>query len=129
MDSGAAPDGDRSRPYDRTRQASRARLLAQHRAPLDGAGMELIDVVGGTTFANNPLEAGSARAFRSYQGWWRFVVGQSRANPSSARWLGPLLLGLDWVGMRLGLAPSTKFGLYRRPIGPDPDPVVAERTQ
>ena len=106
------------RQYDQTRQASRARMLAQYRAPLEAAGLELVEVRAATVFANNPIEAGSPAAFRRYQAWWRFAVGQSKANPSSARWLGPLMSALDRVALRTGQAPTTKFALFRRPVAP-----------
>jgi hypothetical protein len=44
------------------------------------------------------------------------------ADARSARWLGPLVLGLDRVAMLTGQSPSTKFALFRRPAQ-EPAPV------
>jgi glycosyltransferase involved in cell wall biosynthesis/SAM-dependent methyltransferase len=105
------------RPFDPNRH-SRARTLERYRGPLVAAGLELIEARQATVLANNPLEAGSPNAYDRYRRWWRFVVGQSKSDPGSARWLGPLMLTLDRVAMHTGQAPTTKFALFRRPLDP-----------
>ena len=99
---------------DGTRHSS-ARTLARYRTPLEAAGLELVDVRPATVLANNPMEARSRPAHARYLRWWRFVASRSRADARSARWLGPLVLGLDRLAMLTGQAPSTKFALFRRP--------------
>ena len=106
---------------DGTRHSS-ARTLARYRTPLEAAGLELVDVRPATVLANNPMEARSRPAHARYLRWWRFVASRSRADARSARWLGPLVLGLDRVAMLTGQAPSTKFALFRRPA-PEPGQV------
>lgn len=102
------------RPHDPSLH-SRARSVARYRRPLEVAGLVLEDLRAGTVLANNPLEAGSRRSFERYARWWRWVASESKANPQSARWLGPLVMGLDRVALRTGAAPSTKLALFRRP--------------
>jgi len=102
------------RPYDPNRH-SRARALHRYTEPLTAAGLELAALEGATVLANNPIEAGSPRSMERLQRWWRFVAGKSRANPGSARWLGPVVYLADGVVLRFGAAPSSKFALFRRP--------------
>jgi 2-polyprenyl-3-methyl-5-hydroxy-6-metoxy-1,4-benzoquinol methylase len=101
-------------PYDPDKH-SRARILATYAAPLQAAGLELVTLEHGTVLANNPIEAGSAKTMARYRRWWTWVAGHAKANPSSARWLGPLVSGLDRVAMHSRAAPTTKFVLFRRP--------------
>jgi hypothetical protein len=118
---------------DGTRHSA-ARTLDRYRAPLEAAGLRLVDVRPATVLANNPIEAGSRRAHARYARWWRFVASRSKADAGSARWLGPLVLALDRVAMVSGRAPTTKFALFRRPatapaqgdaLAPDPAPAPA----
>jgi SAM-dependent methyltransferase len=102
------------RPYDPNRH-SRARALATYADPLIAAGLELVAVEAATVLANNPIEAGSPRAMARLQSWWRWVAGRSKANPRSARWIGPIVYAGDWLAMHSGAAPSGKFALFRRP--------------
>jgi SAM-dependent methyltransferase len=101
-------------PFDPTRH-SRARPLERYRGPLEAAGLRLVDLRAGTVLANNPIEAGSPAAFARYTRWWRSVARRTKANPRSARWIGPLLLVADRLAMRTRTAPTTKFALFRRP--------------
>lgn len=94
---------------------SRARALERYRAPLEAAGLRLVDLRPATVLANNPIEASSAGAFARYGRWWRFVARWSKRGAGHARWLGPLLFALDRLAMATGAAPSTKFALFRRP--------------
>lgn len=98
-------------------QHSRARTLAAYRQPLARAGLELVDVRGAMALANNPIEAGSAAAYRRYARWWKWVASRAKRDPDSARWLGPLVAAADRVAVAAGLAPSSKFALFRRPHG------------
>ena len=102
------------RPYDPSLH-SRARPVARYRVPLEAAGLVLEDLRAATVLANNPQEAGSERSFERYARWWRWVASESKANPDSARWLGPLVMGLDRIALRTGAAPTTKLALFRRP--------------
>ncbi len=102
------------RPYDPGLH-SRARPAARYREPLEAAGLVLVGLRAGTVLANNPMEAGSQRAYERYLRWWRWVASESKANPGSARWLGPLVMALDRVALATGAAPSTKLALFRRP--------------
>lgn len=102
------------RPHEPDRH-SRARPVARYREPLEAAGLVLEDLRPGTALANNPIEAGSRGAYRRYARWWRWVAAESKADPCSARWLGPLVLACDRVALRAGAAPSTKLALFRRP--------------
>ncbi len=102
------------RRYEPTMQ-SRARPVARYRDPLEAAGLVLEDVRAGTALANNPIEAGSAAAYRRYARWWRWVARELKTNPGSTRWLGPLVMALDRIALRAGAAPSTKLALFRRP--------------
>jgi SAM-dependent methyltransferase len=101
-------------PFDPTRH-SRARPLERYRGPLEVAGLRLVDLRAGTVLANNPIEAGSPAAFARYTRWWRSVARRTKANPRSARWIGPLLLVADRLAMRTRAASTTKFALFRRP--------------
>jgi 2-polyprenyl-3-methyl-5-hydroxy-6-metoxy-1,4-benzoquinol methylase len=104
-------DATQARPFDPA-QHSRSRPLAAYRDPLVEAGLELVALERATVLANNPQEAGSPWAWRRLEGWWRFVVRRDRAG---ARWIGPLVAAADRVAMRTGVAPTTKFALFRRP--------------
>jgi SAM-dependent methyltransferase len=108
-------DATWERPYDPSMQ-SRARPVTRYCAPLEAAGLLLEDIRAGTVLANNPIEAGSKAAYRRYARWWRWVSNDSKANPRSARWLGPLVMGLDHAALRTGATPSTKLVLFRRPV-------------
>jgi 2-polyprenyl-3-methyl-5-hydroxy-6-metoxy-1,4-benzoquinol methylase len=101
-------------PYDPDKH-SRARVLATYAEPLQAAGLELVAVEHGTVLANNPIEAGSPKTMARYRRWWTWVTTRTKANPSSARWIGPLVSGLDRVAMHSSAAPTTKFALLRRP--------------
>jgi SAM-dependent methyltransferase len=103
-------------PFDAEKH-SRARLLAGYVEPLRACGLELVAAEHGCVLANNPIEAGSPRAMQRYRSWWQWVAKRSKANPASARWMGPLVYGLDWIAMRTNAAPTTKFALFVRPIG------------
>ncbi|MHB8959126.1 MAG: class I SAM-dependent methyltransferase [Candidatus Limnocylindrales bacterium] len=102
------------RPYDPGLH-SRARPAARYRETLEAAGLVLEDLRAGTVLANNPIEAGSRRAYARYARWWRWVASESKANPGSAGWLGPLVMLLDRVALPTGASPSTKLALFRRP--------------
>jgi glycosyltransferase involved in cell wall biosynthesis/SAM-dependent methyltransferase len=101
-------------PFDPTKH-SRARALQRYRGPLEVAGLQLVDLRAGTVLANNPIEAGSPEAFARYTWWWRLVARRTKANPRSARWIGPLLFVVDRLAMSTRAAPTTKFALFRRP--------------
>jgi SAM-dependent methyltransferase len=105
-------------------QTSRARALATYRDPLLAAGLELVELRGALTMANNPIEAGSSKAYDRYLRWWRWVARQAKASPGRIRWIGPLMLLLDRVVLATGAAPSSKIVLFRRPAaaGPGSDP-------
>lgn len=97
-------------------QTSRARALAAYRDPLLAAGLELVDLRGAVAMANNPIEAGSRKAYDRYLRWWRWVARRAKASPRSVRWIGPLMLALDRVALATGAAPSSKVVLFRRPV-------------
>jgi hypothetical protein len=97
---------------------SRARTLAAYRDPLLAAGLELVEVTGAVAMANNPIEAGSRKAYDRYLRWWRWVAKRAKASPGSIRWLGPLMLALDRIVIARGAAPSSKIALFRRPAAP-----------
>lgn len=107
-------DGSYARPYDPA-AASRARPLAAYREPLEAAGLTLVDFRAATVLANNPIEAGSPRAFGRYQRLWRSIARRTKRNPRSARWIGPLLSVADRAAMATGAAPTSKIALFRRP--------------
>lgn len=115
----ALTGGGQSAGFDPERH-SRARNLAAYRDPLEAAGLELVDVAAATVLANNPIEAGSPRAYRRYVRWWSFVAGRTKRRPGSARWIGPLIETADRIAMRTGAAPSTKLILFRRPLDATP---------
>lgn len=96
-------------------QTSRARTLAAYRDPLLAAGLELVEVRGAVAMANNPIEAGSRRAYDRYLRWWRWVARRAKSSPGSIRWVGPLMLALDRVALAAGAAPSSKIVLFHRP--------------
>jgi SAM-dependent methyltransferase len=96
-------------------QTSRARALAAYRDPLLAAGLELIELRGAVALANNPIEAGSRRAYERYLRWWRWVARRAKTSPGSIRWVGPLMLALDRVALAAGAAPSSKIVHFRRP--------------
>lgn len=96
-------------------QTSRARTLAAYRDPLVAAGLELVELRGAVAMANNPIEAGSRRAYDRYLRWWRWVARRAKSSPGSIRWLGPLMLALDRVALLTGSAPSSKIVVFRRP--------------
>jgi len=108
------------RPHD-PRRHSRARTLDRYRRPLEAAGLVLVAVRPATVFANNPIEASSAAALRRFQRCWSFVAHRSKAEPRTARWLGPVVLLADRLGMATGQAPTTKFALFARPAGDEGD--------
>lgn len=110
-------DSSYERPPTET-QTSRARPLAAYRDPLEAAGLELVELRGALAMANNPIEAGSRKAYERYVRWWRWVARRARKSPGSIRWVGPLMLLLDRVALARGAAPSSKIVLFRRP-GPD----------
>jgi 2-polyprenyl-3-methyl-5-hydroxy-6-metoxy-1,4-benzoquinol methylase len=95
--------------------ASRARPLAEYASPLEQAGLQLVDVRAATVLANNPIEAGSKRAFERYRRSWRSVSRRTKRDRGAARWIGPLLSVADRVAMCTGAAPSSKIALFRRP--------------
>ena len=99
-------------------QTSRARAFATYRDPLLAAGLELVEVRGALAMANNPIEAGSRRAYDRYLRWWRWVARRAKSSPRSIRWVGPLMLALDRAALATGAAPSSKIVLFRRPIAP-----------
>jgi SAM-dependent methyltransferase len=104
--------------YERPRtpeQSSRARPLAAYREPLVAAGLELVDIRGAVALANNPMEAGSPRAFARYNRWWKWVVRRAKRRPGRAWWLGPLVVTADRLAVAAGAAPSSKIALFRRP--------------
>jgi SAM-dependent methyltransferase len=103
-------------PFDPARH-SRARTREAYLAPLEAAGLVLVDLRAATVLANNPIEAGSPAAFRRYRAWWGFVSRRAKAGDGAARWLGPLLWLLDGIAIRTGAAPSSKLVLLRRPVG------------
>jgi SAM-dependent methyltransferase len=107
-------DASYERPPTAT-QTSRARALAAYRDPLLAAGLELVDLRGAVAMANNPIEAGSRRAYDRYLRWWRWVARRAKTSPASIRWVGPLMLALDRVVLATGAAPSSKIVLFRRP--------------
>jgi SAM-dependent methyltransferase len=98
-------------------QTSRARTLDRYRDPLLAAGLELVELRGALAMANNPIEAGSRRAYDRYLRWWRWVARRAKASPGSIRWVGPIMLALDRVMLATGAAPSSKIVLFRRPAG------------
>jgi hypothetical protein len=97
---------------------SRARTLAAYRDPLLAAGLELVEVAGAVAMANNPIEAGSRKAYDRYVRWWKWVARRAKTSPGSIRWLGPLMLALDRIALARGAAPSSKIALFRRPDRP-----------
>jgi SAM-dependent methyltransferase len=107
-------DPSYEQPFDPTRH-SRARALERYRGPLEAAGLRLVHLRAGTVLANNPIEAGSPAAFARYTRWWRSVARRTKADPDSARWIGPLLLVADRLAMTTHAAPTTKFALFSRP--------------
>ncbi len=107
------------RPYDPGLH-SRARPATRYRERLEAAGLVLEDLRAGTVLANNPIEAGSRRAYGRFARWWRWVASESKANAGSARWLGPLVMALDRVALATGASPSTKLALFRRPAAVEP---------
>jgi SAM-dependent methyltransferase len=96
-------------------QTSRARAFGAYQEPLLAAGLELIEVRGALAMANNPIEAGSRKAYDRYLRWWRWVARRAKTSPGSIRWIGPLMLQLDRVALATGAAPSSKIVLFRRP--------------
>jgi SAM-dependent methyltransferase len=96
-------------------QTSRARALAVYRDPLLAAGLELVELRGAVAMANNPIEAGSRRAYDRYLRWWRWVARRAKGSPGSIRWVGPLMLAFDRVALAAGAAPSSKIVQFRRP--------------
>ncbi len=104
------------RPYD-PETHSRARALARYRDPLEKAGLRLEAVEGATVLGNNPIEAGSPAAFRRFARWWGFVARRAKERPDGVGWLGRLVYHLDPTALRTGVTPSSKFALFRRPIG------------
>lgn len=121
--------GEYERPYDPEKH-SRARVLAAYRDPLEDAGLRLDAVEAATVLGNNPIEAGSAGAYRRLTRWWRFVAKRSKERPGSAGWLGRLIYHLDPMALRTGSAPSSKLALFRRPAevagAMSPDPVAGQ---
>ena len=105
---------DYVRPYNPEKH-SRARHFDDYRKPLEAAGLELVEVRAATVLANNPIEAGSPKAFARYARWWTFVAGRSKRDPGSARWLGPLVAGADRLALLSRAAPSSKLAFFRRP--------------
>ena len=103
-----------ARPYD-PKMASRARPLADYATPLQNAGLRLVEVCAATVLANNPIEAGSPKAFARYQRVWRSVARRTKRNPASARWIGPVLSVADRVAMLGRAAPTSKIALFHRP--------------
>ena len=103
-----------ARPHDPAAW-SRARPFAAYREPLEASGLAFVDLGPATVLANNPIEAGSPRAFARYQRLWRSVARRTKRNPRSARWIGPLLSVADRVAMATGAAPTSKIALFRRP--------------
>jgi hypothetical protein len=101
-------------PFDPEKH-SRARVAAAYFDPLTRNGLVRVAVGHGCVLANNPIEAGSPAALARYRSWWQWVAKRSKAKPGSARWLGPLVYGLDGLAMLSSAAPSTKFPLFRRP--------------
>jgi SAM-dependent methyltransferase len=99
-------------------QTSRARTLAAYREPLLVAGLELVELRGALAMANNPIEAGSRKAYERYLRWWRWVARRAKTAPGSIRWVGPLMLLLDRLVLATGAAPSSKIVLFRRPATP-----------
>ena len=93
---------------------SRARRLAAYRDPLVAAGLELVAVNGAVAMANNPIEAGSRKAYERYVRWWKWVAKRAKTSPGSIRWVGPLMLALDRIALATGAAPSSKIALFRR---------------
>lgn len=94
---------------------SRARTLAAYRDPLLVAGLEMIEVQGAVALANNPIEAGSRRAYERYVRWWKWIAKRAKSSPSSIRWVGPLMLSLDRIAVAAGAKPSSKIALFVRP--------------
>jgi SAM-dependent methyltransferase len=107
-------DPSYAKPYD-AEAASRARPLRTYAAPLEAAGLELVDVKPAIVLANNPIEARSKTALKRYQRWWRYVVTRSREAGFRSRLIGPALWVAEPVAIRTGQAPSSKFALFRRP--------------
>jgi SAM-dependent methyltransferase len=107
-------DGAYARPPTEA-QTSRARTLAAYRDPLLAAGLELVELRGALAMANNPIEAGSRKAYDRYVRWWRWVARRAKTSPGSIRWVGPLMLGLDRLVLATGAAPSSKIVLFHRP--------------
>lgn len=103
---------------------SRARRLAAYRDPLLAAGLELDDVTGAVAMANNPIEAGSRKAYDRYLRWWKWVAKRAKTSPRSIRWLGPLMLALDGVALAARAAPSSKIALFHRPSRPTGEPTL-----
>jgi SAM-dependent methyltransferase len=107
---------DASYALDRTEtQTSRARPVDAYRKPLEGSGLELVDLRGALAMANNPIEAGSRAAYDRYVRWWRWIARRVKTSPSSIRWVGPLMVVLDAVVLASGAKPSSKIALFRRP--------------
>jgi SAM-dependent methyltransferase len=119
-------DATYAKPYDPA-ATSRARPIEAYEGPLAESGLERVHVGPAVVLANNPIEAGSQRALRRFRRLWNWIAGRVRRRPGSVRWLGPLLLVGDRIAMATGSAPSSKLGIYRRPIGTPPraaDPPV-----
>jgi SAM-dependent methyltransferase len=101
-------------PYDPEKH-SRARVLRSYTDPLvERLGLELEAIAPATALAANPLEAGRSFKLAHYRRWWR-IVQRTRRKPSSVRWVGPTMYGLDSVALRLGESPTAKLMLFRKP--------------
>jgi hypothetical protein len=96
-------------------QTSRARVLDAYRAPLVDAGLTFVEMRGALAMASNPIEASSKAAYDRYSRWWRWVTKRAAASPSSLRWIGLLMLGLDRLVLATAAAPSSKIAVFRRP--------------
>ncbi|MDQ3128604.1 MAG: class I SAM-dependent methyltransferase [Chloroflexota bacterium] len=103
-----------ARPFDPA-MTSRARSLDDYARPCRAAGLEQVVVAAATVLANNPIEAGSERAYLRYLRAWRWLARRTKRSPASARWIGPLLMTADGIAMRTGAAPTSKLALFRRP--------------
>lgn len=102
------------RPPD-VKASSRSRPADRYVRPLEDAGLRLVAIEAGTAVGSNPIEARSRLEYAAFRGWWMFMAGATRLAGWNSIWLGPIVLALDPLLLRLGAAPTTKFALFHRP--------------